>query len=634
MTVHWRYHELRFTSAVSTVTMQISRLTHSSPKWVHLTNMPYCRISALMNTTPGPSGPIMMSPAAIRIYINKDAFGPRENFNAKLCEPNVLAFETLLAETLAEVPYVIETPEASGRKRRVPWDMTTKTIEASPTVNISNGLMWDFLDRSLTLDRRPNQELRMTPTMVVSDACDAWVSNVLACVAAVLPRRKLGPIGSGSQGLVAAPQVALVVTRDAALWSAQAAEKGLPVKTMGSVGLPVADLLEASIIVCTPETWVSNMCHTELLIDSVETALSCNTTHSCSRNQIKRVLFDNILPKFDKFIVPADLIQYGCAVVDDIEANDYIGLAQVTESSRYLQIVRSPQLRPRALPRSATQVAFGSPVNLWTRAVLWYASESLVQIVPVPKPMLRKVKLVSHAVKNGPVEENVTKTFASKYCPVSLADAIQRFSNKPVPTDVAEGLISRHFERLDISLGTFMMRTHVDDVAARLSKPYLQTSMGVPEKTCCICFDSISSTEYNITICGHLYCPDCTTRHFGSEWDTCRSKDCAACRCAILLGDMFHVRPLDRFVPASTSKMQAIENFMDTMRQPAYVHVYTDDWTSERYPNTRHLVVPNISALSPRELMRRVQAAHGIVNVHMFYMPDEAGAYQDFSTAF
>ena len=641
MTVHWRYHELRFTSAVSTVTMQISRLTTVSNKWIHLTNMPYCRVTALMNTAPGPSGPVILSPAAIRIYINKDAFGPRENFNAKLCEPNVLAFETLLADVIGEVPYVIENPEPAGRKRRIPWDMNMKVVEASPTVNINNGLMWNFLDRTLTLDRQPNQELRIWPIMVVSDACDAWICHVLSSVALILPRRKPGPIGSGSRGLVGAPQAALVVTRDTELWSSQCREKGLTVEVMGPLGLPVEALSGANIVLCTPDMWASNMAHTELLLDSVETALSCNTTHACSRHQVKRVLFDNILPKFEKFIVPADLIQYGCVILDDIEAlydTHGIGLFNVEPGiTRLLQIVRSPQLKPRTLPRTATEMAFpycGAPMNSWTRAVLWYASETLVQAVPVPRPMLRKVKIVSHAVKNGPVEECVTKTFAHKYCPIAMADAIQRFSGQPVPEDVAQSLIARHFDRLDISLGCFLSRTHVNDEASRLSRPYLQTSISVPEKTCCICFDAIPGNDYRITICGHTYCSDCAPRHFGPEWETFRAKDCAACRCPVLQGDTFHIQPVERFLPASTSKVQAIEAFLESVRQPAYTHVYTDEWTSERFPNTRHLVVSNISALSPRELMRRVQSAHGVVNVHMFYMPDEAAAFQDFSTAF
>lgn len=639
VTVHWRYHELRFASPTETYTMPINATNNA--KWIHLLSMPYCRLAGLMSVAPGMSGTSFMGPSAIRLYINKDAFGLKDRLSAKLCEPNVMAFETMLRDVLSEVPYVLES-EPVARKRKVPWDLGPKTLEASPTVALSNqGLYWNFLERAFTQDRVPNETMTLRPTVLASDACEGWTKTLLTSVDAVLPRRKAGPLGSTTGLYLGLPHATLVLTSEPSLWTDTASwDLSMNFAELGPLGLKAESLQTAQVIVTTPEHFASNIVHSENVLDAVEMAMSCVMNQACSRQQVKRTLLDNLVAKLPNFVLPANYIQFGAIIVDDIEKHESVlGLLRPSMASRWLQVVRTGNLKPTSLSLRAARVAFSTGLGTietkgpaWVRAAACGHMDSLIHVIGVPKNVLKRIKIVPHALKNGQVEERVAKAFGSKYCPLPPGDAIQRFAGTPVPIDIAEDLIQRHFQRLDISLGAFLQRAHIDDTST-LSLGFLRTSLRVPQKACAICFDDMDGPFY-ITMCGHLYCADCTNRHFSGEWSIHRPKACAACRTPLLLGDMFHVNNDVPFRPALTSRAEAVQNFCNSFKRPEHVKVFASDWSYEEYPQTKDLVVTNMMLTTPAELLRRTRSCTGQLKVHVFFMPDEGKQFQDFASSF
>jgi len=310
---------------------------------------------------------------------------------------------------------------------------------------------------------------------------------------------------------------------------------------------------------------------------------------------------------------------------DDVELVDIASFMPM--SNRCLKIVRdNVNTRPKVL--SATQAS--KLMDLHASYMPHFINSLDIVCVPIPNSVLRKFRVLCHVTKNGPIEERIQRTFSSKYCPIPMSDAIQRFSGRPVPTEVGLTMIKKHYSRVIVSLGSFLSPS---ENSQGLSEEFAITSYQKEAKSCSICFDALDKT-FSFSICGHVYCNDCCRQQFSEEWSANKTKECAACRTPLLMGDIIHCDTFTKktpFVPALASKETLIKSFVSGLRNQYEVYSDTErisvDWP-------KHVLVTDINALRASDIVKKYAMAPHTVNLQVFITANETSQYLQFEQSF
>ena len=206
-----------------------------------------------------------------------------------------------------------------------------------------------------------------------------------------------------------------------------------------------------------------------------------------------------------------------------------------------------------------------------------------------------------------------------------MEDTLRRFSGKTVTRIDAEALAKAHFDRVTISLGSFIGL----DESNVLSMPYSLRAFSDAINSCMICFEAVGP-KYSISICGHTFCKDCSKMHFSSEWLLLKPKDCAACRVPLLSGDVFFIDEDSKLVPTISSKQLSIDNFFKSMRTLTNVST----WPNVEDKFTKHIVITDISSCQPIDLLKTYGERSNNVSVHIFHDQAQSAEVHKFAESF
>ena len=649
----WRNGELRFVHPSSgLLIVRIDTVVHQ--EFLNLLTTARCvKLTAVMRTAQGSAGPALVEPLAVRVCLLKDAFASMLQGNV-LATPNFLAIESILATTLAKTPYAVESGPESKR-RRTAWDLTARTIEVPTSAEVCDGLHWSF--ETLAFERQRVVSIKsvsIRPTVLVSGACDYWQEGILQTAIGALqssgPRRRAkaadGPSGSGAAagpsggaaGTTAGTGGILVVTEASEPWASAATAAGLsPVCITGTQGL--LEPTDSTVVIVTPGALATQMHAKSDLEDLAHEAIQLTTTTVRNATQTRRVI-DGLRAKFQNFPVPIGLHTFGLCILDSpgpLRSEGALQLALELPAARTLQVVRDlVQTRPRALTRDQMVQAVDG-LSRWATPHAARPLEPHVLVMPLPKHITRRLKAFRHPVKNSAVEDRIAKYFRATNCPLKYSEAVQRFSAKNVPPEVAEASLDHHFGRLSVSLGTFLEAPVMDPtqpVAFSLRPDYVKRALHDDLKACCVCFEPLAPSDansdglYEFTICGHAYCRECSVHLFVSDWAALRAKPCAQCRTPLIPGDVFSIqtawRPDAPFSPALASKQQCIAGFLGSLKADAIV--WDTSATDEPPPGTKHVVVPEFTEGLAFKIVRGLYGATNSVGLHMFFTPQEQAA--------
>lgn len=622
---------LRFTSERN-VTVSMSPLGLAHTEWLELCTRRFehaVTLKGLMTHINGPEGPVIVEPIGVRVYVNKTFVTA-----ARLCEPQVVSLESILGIVIRNTPLTVEFDAA--KKRRPAWDLCNKTLSVKTTVPLTEGVFWSFNEQVFQTYDEPAREIEVRPTVLVSGAGNGYQHSLVHQTHTILtgltPRRRA--VASTGDDRVVLPSTVLVVTAAIEPWTQAAKSLGFEVARVGPRGLCPNGAPQ--VVLAT----IDDLAASAVLAADLEDAISAaaNVVLECPslRQPQKRRLIFQLARKFSNFVLPLGYVQTGAVIVDDVEAlGAGLSLLDAAQALRRIDVFKDHSTtKPVAL--SEAQVACLNWRDRHTMRIFAAHVQPLVQIIPVSKAVLRKIKVFGHQVRNGPIEDRLVRTFANKYCPITTPDAVQRFSGRPVPLAVAADLIGRHFQRLSVTLGMFLQPP---GDAAALSQAFvtgvLQQDAAREARSCCICFEDLPPTAFNVSLCGHVYCKDCSRHQFHEAWAACAAKDCAQCRTPLLQGDFFQVEEFSKespWVPTQASKAQAVSSFLGGLRTLHDTKIW--DPTAPPKEPVRHLIITDVSAAKPVDLVQALQDNPSTASVHVFYAPGETAAFHKFETAF
>lgn len=621
ISVNWRNGEIKFSHTSGTLTLLTETLRYQD--FLSLLNLPAVKLTAVVQTAVGSGSglPALIEPLAMRVHLQRDAMQALVA-GGLLCSRNFLALESILSTTLGSTPYCIEAP-ADNRRRRTVWDLTTRTIDITACEEVCEGLYWSFHDRAFLTQRPSPRTLDIQPTVLVSGACDYWqeglLQNLVSCMQGLGARRKHTLTGS-----------VLVVTERPQPWAAASTSLGLTYCAGDERGVPDSD---ASVITLTPAALAQQVVAQANLEDAVHQMIQQATSTVRSDVQVRRVI-EGLSRKFEHFSLPAGLLSFGLCVLDnvvDLKALGAYDIAVQLPCARQLQVVHdSSATRPKALTKAQVLNVFGPAAGGARYPHAIQALEPHYLIMPLPKHITRRFKVYRHQVKNGLVEERLAKTFKTIHCPLSYAEAIQRFSGRAVPRDVLKRSLEHHFSRLTVSLGDFIAGPQAD--ATAISSDYVYRALDAPNKSCGICFEPVTD-DYAFTVCGHTYCLECSTQHFVVEFSQQKSKPCAHCRSLLCVGDVYHAKRFSAqgWSPALASKQQCVHNFVSTLKAAPQWHMSE---TSEAPTGTRHVIVTDFGVPGLAfEIVRQLWNASNTVGIHLFYGMHESAAAEALAAA-
>ena len=611
--VIFRNRELKFQDqAGNTTTLDIGTLR--SIEWLSLLGAPYCKLVGLLVRYKNG-----LLPVAIRIYLNKTVIVD-ERSQSMLCDTNFLAFESMLSTSIREQGYIIENSE---KKRRPPIDFSTKTIQVASTVKVIDELYWSFKDMLFT---REEDVVKMDvgPVAIVASITDHWRDTILSNIMAKKCLQR--PL---KDGLVSGQSTMHIVTKEPEAWIEATKRTGFfNVFVNERHGVPMSFLsLTDGIVISTPDILSRNVLSADLLFTTLEQVMTSTIMHTRPRlPQVNRFFAERLSKKFINMQCPANTIQFSFTVLDNIDDVEIVDIASfMPASNKCLKIVRDPvNTRPRILSNQQASKLMNEHASYMPHFI------NLLDVVcvPVPKSVLKKFRVLCHVTKNGPIEERITRTFSARYCPIPMSDAIQRFSGRPVPSDVGLSMIKKHYGRILVSLGSFLALAD-----SSLSEEFAVTSFQSETKACSICFDALDKA-FSFTICGHVYCNDCCRQQFSEEWSANRSKECAACRTPLLMGDVINCDTFTKktpFVPALANKESSIKSFTGGLRN--HYEVYSEGpRDSLEWP--KHVLIPDINALKAADIVHKYANSPHTVNLQVFITANETSQYLQFEQSF
>ena len=561
-----------------------------------LTNIRFCTLSILLNRLEEPCG--------VRIYLMSSALAELQA--SGFTSSQFLAFETLLGACLKEFSYSDGSEKGSVKRKKIASD-SEHTIDVPMSTQISNGFFWDYESKSFTDSQAPAYRFVLKPTFLVSALISGWQETVLQCIYS--NTRKSEIVYKANNVLLT--NCTLVITKAPIEWIDTCKKLDIACERLDARGLIVNE--DIRVLVTDEETIASGF-SSELNFLEVVDFMSTFVMGERSQTQLKRIIL-NLSQKMKNFRIPLGLLNFATIVIED----DCFGaknLVRENATEKWVQVFKDTRRAvPTSLSKEQHKLLGASSVCL-NRLKL----DNYITVVPIQKSILRRIRIFGRAIKNGIVESRIASFFRQTFCPIPCRDALERFSGRAMPLDIAKGLMISHFYSCEMSLGDFSTTA-----TSKISKSFLLQSLDGP-KACTICFEDLESI-YGLTLCGHVYCTECILRHFQASWTLSEHKECAHCRTQLFSGDLFHIDPgMTDYTPSLPCKQAAIRDFTNTFK--GSVSTWPDI-------SSKCIIVDDISGnCTVAALIQSLREAKTAINVHIFYTPTEAALFKEFSLEF
>ena len=586
--ISWRSSEVRIiNSEVKVYSYNIAHFVGTS--WIHLIGQPYCKIVALFSITDE-------EPFAFRIYLVKNLF-----LQSIITKQVFMAFEYSLAECLKELSYMTENLTKAKKKQ---FDLSAKTFEIEKSLYINDSIYWNFNDLIFDTFKQEKKIITIDPVYLVSNTTDHWRQSVVDQLNHKFPN-----------GLL------LLVTENPQAWLSL--NSVLPFEIMNPYG--VRQSFQIGIVLATKNLIKENQEHAKHLLDLLTEISKCIYLNR-NEAQIKKILNFNLVPKFPSFTRPLDTIKFSANVLDNVWEPEIKKLY----SNWVILAYDEHSTRPSKLN--------ASQINSLTLEApfLWPHHSNFVSSIGVPKTILRKFRIYGHHIKHSLTEKLIYKLFPFG-CPLPANQAIQRFSGDPVPLNIARDLLVNHFSRLSSTLGEYSLPMSSDISIVKFS--FVDSSLKDTQKACSICLDSLEK-QFSFAICGHIYCNECSTKFFKDEFAQQKHKECAMCRTTLLSADVLNIDDEKPYVPALTSKQNAIQSFLKATKI-ANVKLWKDFSFGgpsvnnvEEINNAKCLIVEKPFECSARAILDLFSETQNIITLNVFYTNDEKKYFFNLKSSF
>jgi hypothetical protein len=561
-------------------------------EWTSLHNIKFCTLSVVLNKHEQPCG--------IRIYLVPAQIA--ELAVADMANAQFLALESVLSQSIVK-DYKYAIGDKAKRKK---IGLDEHTIEVPETFHVSKGLYWDYSTKSFTDSAIESTKLTMKHSFLVSSILSGWQETVLQCLNQA---RNAEPEYKAASVTLA--NCCLVITKCPEQWLDSCKKLDIKAESLDPTGLNVAE--DHRIIVSSEEALAAAFTDELNFMDLVDFA-SKFYMDARTDVQLKRLIL-YFSKKLKNFKIPLGLITFGTVILEDdcYESRNFV---HEKSALKWINVYKDDL---RAVPVGLTKKQLGKICleSCWNRVNL----EQYMTIVPVPKAILRKIKIRGKEIKNGAIETRIASYFRDTFCPLPFGDALERFSGRAMTLDFARGLMKNHFESCEITLADFSKKSIQ---ASNVNLNFLMNALDLP-RACTVCFEDLEGL-YGVTLCGHVYCTECILRHFQPAWTAFEPKECAHCRTNIIAGDMFHIDPsLEAYVPSMPCKVASVKDFVSYFKTPV-----------STWPNTesRHVIVDDLAKCSVKSLIQSLETAKQPVNVYVFYMSHEVGLFKEFSLQF
>jgi len=652
VTFSWRLFEVRFVDMQSNAQLVYSYNQDSNTEWIRLLASKYCKLQGVVHHFQQN----LLYPVGIRILLNKQAIADSLQ-DSNWCSNEFMEFESCLAKVFDLTDFVLEP--AKTKKR----DALHKPTEIHPDIRISDQVYWNY-DKGQFLRAKRTSTcqhpfLSFTPAnvFVVSTCTNHWYADVLEHCFLDVKRHSKKPEGSNNNFAISNNDFSLLQTMSACLivtdglfldaWQTMCFNMGLPYVIVQPSGVSKKELFHSAIALCTFETLEKNICSIVDMEASVSLALQMqrasiigvqNTALSVpfTYQQVRRYIQQILLPKYDSFDVPLSLIEFGSVLFDSMELRTnqvlFHHFADSLQCKKLVHIYRQYTTRPSRFCTFLSDTFVGQK---WAKGHKYFLQEPFSTIIETPKHVLKRFKLIGHPIKNSAVEDRIEKLFKSKYCPIPISFALQRFSNKSVPVHVAKSLVENHCSRMLVTLGTFLQPVEAGDTFA-IHPTFLSEIFTKSAHECCICYDGMSSAKFCMTLCGHTYCTDCAKRQFYDTWNQNKVKECAACRTPLLSGDFFSIRNDKEYELVVHSKEKAVQILKESLKKDKAQFAYYSDLLKQSNDLIRGQIkyVLFESIASNEALLQLFSQVSQTIQLHLFYTQEEQDEFYKFSQCF
>ena len=666
VSLNFRFQELRFLCpSGSTVVWPINRLTAREQSVLQLFDLPYCKLVGLMHHVYSNTGSMTLEPIGLRVLLQKERI--RDSFlNHKLCDTNFIMFESNLTQAFMFCPFTIENDVETNmsKKRKSNWDLSVRHFEVPKTKLVCEPIYFNYFTMTFCVGAKEPWKCKMRPTVLVPSLSSIWQEHVLhqalslmGIVSSKRAPRQMEAQNSISDGLYPAHGTTLIITNDISQWASACKGLDIPVQEVNHRGVQVSDLLVPSVLLVSPNNLLQNFLQGDSIIDDFFECFQViqQGSSGVAMSQMVRYLVHSFAARYTNSVLPITYVQFGLLIYDDVEGLSDLTRTMLSDNNalRQIQVFKdSKHTKPRCLTEEQCKIALlkdeDSDLPSWVGPHLEALLEQHTYVVPVHKSVLKRFKIFGHAIKSGQVEDRISKTFMSKFCPVAYEDALQRFSNSVMPVSVANELVKNHFQRLQMSFGQFLKpySRNEDEEAIPIRAEFVTNALQKGTKSCSICFDE-PEKAYVMTICGHTLCEECTTIQFATEWAAFKAKDCPVCRTALTQGDVFYIQnnagTSGTYSPILSAKHAAVSNFLSSLRSMSQVVMWktnllheddTKSFMKELEAPVKHIVITDIPNVSAIDILKGLQAQTGSINIHIFYNSFEVPWYYNFVSKF
>ena len=590
---HYGNNEVRITLKNGTVLhVAVERL--KTLAWLSLLVHDTVRLTCLVNVSH-----TFSQPYAIRV----DALS--QAFNVPLWSPQIMALEKNLADAM-RYGYVTEST-----KRKPAWDSFSKVSEIATSVGVAPNVHWSYEDMCFVMSPREPLKTMITPVALVSTVTNHWRAGLLtqwASKGSLKKRKAEFP----DDGRYDASETALVITYDVDEWEAAAKSVEFSCARL-DCDMSRDDLAATRVVIATPLQVAQSVALREGLEESILAGARCTVM------QARRLAVHVVSENFGNFALPLDFIKFNMMILD---SNDGLGILSPAQSSRVVRVIKDSRTKPRGNVLCNQSVT--NSVPKWAFPLAMGVSEVLH--VAVPKSVLKHYQIVGHLVKATPSEERIVKVFSQRFCPLESSEAILRFAQKSMPIGVVKDLMRSHFQRMQISLASFVS----GEPPVAINSAYALRAIDTSTKSCCVCFETASEEKWAITLCGHVFCKECARQQFYKDWSDGRAKDCAVCRTPLLSGDFFLVEAFEKstYVPVLSAKKQAVRSFVTGVRSSLGIQYWPVSDSSAR---PKHLIIEDVEKVAAPNIIQRFPQG---LQVHVFYGADETRFFRELADSF
>ena len=559
---------------------------------MHLLGLQFCKLNFVFKGEEA---------VAIRLYLLNSNIETCFK-ESELCSTQFMSFEFNLSACLLGTLFYIEQQKTNffSKKKLYSNDFfNQKLLSANTLVSITDNVQWCFQNNCFKINEESAVlHCRMDPIVLAANATNHWREALLEQLDC---RENL-----------------LIITNDVTLWPSsftQITEFGHPLESKGT-------------FIANSQNILKNFQKQMELLDAIK-LISLNIYVARSDEQVRRFLVTNLAKKLPLFNLPVHFHKYGAVILDNFLSIDHIDLLPKSMTSRWIKVIHdNDNTRPTHLNFSQLKkcIDMNSKVLL---SMLWAQTSAQITTFKVPKQVLRRFRITGHPIRDGIAEERIARIFPHG-CPLKTEDAIQRFSGFAMPGALAAEFLTRHFQRLGSSIGEYSLPMTNSGVTL-INKDFVNNSLNDLKKECSICYDPLNA-EFNFTVCGHVFCGECSKTYFQAEFSQNKTKECAICRTNLILADIFKIKTFSSeapFVSVLGSKAQSIQAFVKCMRNKNLA-----SW-AEVVQSNEEMVPKNIIVENVRDCtISLILQKKGPLNIHVFYSKEETAEFNSFQKNF